>query len=59
MTKRKYLLTYYNARGEEDIIEIPAYSAEQAEELSGLGAVIAVEETVRKDYRPSDNIEFA
>ncbi len=59
MTKRKYLLTYYNARGEEDIIEVPAYSAEQAEELSGIGTVIAVEETVRKDYRPSDNIEFA
>lgn len=59
MTKRKYLLTYYNAQGEEDIIEIQAYSAEQAEELSGIGTVIAVEETVRKDYRPSDNIEFA
>lgn len=59
MTKRKYLLTYYNAQGEEDIIEVPAYSAEQAEELSGIGTVIAVEETVRKDYRPSDNIEFA
>ena len=59
MTKRKYLLSYYNAQGEEDIIEVTAYSAEQAEELSGIGTVFAVEETVRKDYRSTENIEFA
>lgn len=46
-----YILNYYDEEGEEQIIEVPAYSAAQAEMLSGKGNVISVEETVRKDRR--------
>lgn len=46
-----YILNYYDEEGREQIIEVPAYSASQAEMLSGKGNVISVEESIRKDYR--------
>lgn len=51
MTKHMYVVNYYDEEGNEQLIEIPAYSAAQAELLSGKGTVISVEETVRKDRR--------
>lgn len=51
MTKHVYVVSYYDEEGNERLIEVPAYSAEQAEFLSGRGNVISVEETVRKDRR--------
>lgn len=50
--KHIYLVSYYNEEGEEDIIEVPAYSAAQAELMVGnVGSIIGIEETVRRDYR--------
>lgn len=51
MTKHVYVVSYYDEEGNERLMEVPAYSAEQAEFLSGRGNVISVEETVRKDRR--------
>lgn len=54
--KHLYLFTYLNEEGEEGILEVPAYSAVQAEmaaqsELHSGCNVVSVEEAVRKDRR--------
>ena len=50
MHKGLYLFTYLNDEGEEDVLEVPAYSREQAEFLSGITEkdIVEVEEAVRK-----------
>lgn len=50
--KSLYLLTYVNEDGEEELLEVPAYSADQAEFLSGgIGRCISCEKTVHKAPR--------
>ena len=50
MNKGLYHLTYVNADGEEEVLEVPAYSTEQARFLSGIEEkdIVEVEEAVRK-----------
>ena len=49
MTKRVFHLTFLDEEGEEDVVEVTAYSAEQADFLAGNGkTVVNAEEAVAK-----------
>lgn len=50
LQKRVYHLTYLNEDGEEDVVEVVAYSDEQAEFLSNNlgGTIVGREEAVSK-----------
>ncbi len=60
--KRLYQIPYVDPEGNEQIIEVTAYSAVQAEmaaqsEIRPGCSIIAVEETVRKDRRMCECFE--
>lgn len=50
MNKGLYHLTYIKEDGETEVLEVPAYSTEQARFLSGIEEkdIVDVEEAVRK-----------
>lgn len=52
IARKIYLITYLNEDGEEEIMEVPAYSAEQAAFLAG-DCVLSCEEVMRKEAAAS------
>ena len=51
VTKRKILLTVLNEDGEEEVLEVDCYSADQALFFNGdNGTVVGVEESVMKAF---------
>lgn len=48
VTRKIYLITYLDEDGEEEVMEVPAYSPEQATFLAGED-ILSCEEVVKKE----------
>lgn len=48
-TKTKYHITYTDEDENEDVLEVSAYSREQALFISGVEDCVSIEEAVRRD----------